>query len=78
MLVRPWWSKQNKRRHVILADETQDKIQMTTVVGLVVKMGDLCYQDKEEFQKGAWCNEANCHLWQIYLMNFRLSTNTVY
>ena len=43
---------------VILADETQDKIQMTTVVGLVVKMGDLCYEDKEKFPKGPWCKEG--------------------
>ncbi len=55
MLVRPWSGQAKTKGGVILADETQDKIQMTTVVGLVVKQGDLCYQDKEKFPKGPWC-----------------------
>ena len=55
MLVRPWSGKAKTKGGVILADETQDKIQMTTVVGLVVKLGDLCYQDKEKFPNGPWC-----------------------
>ena len=38
-----------------LSDTTQETIQMTTVCGLVLKMGDLCYQDKDKFPKGAWC-----------------------
>ena len=46
MLVRPWSGQAKNKGRVILVDETQDKIQMTTVVGLVVKQGDLCYQDK--------------------------------
>ena len=58
MLVRPWSGQAKTKGGVILADETQDKIQMTTVVGLVVKMGDLCYEDTEKFPKGAWCNEG--------------------
>ena len=28
---------------------------MTTVCGLVLKMGDLCYHDKDKFPKGPWC-----------------------
>ena len=58
MLVRPWSGQSKTKGGVILADETQDKIQMTTVVGLVVKMGDLCYEDKEKFPNGAWCKEG--------------------
>ena len=58
MLVRPWSGKAKTKGGVILADETQDKIQMTTVVGLVVKLGDLCYQDKEKFPNGPWCKEG--------------------
>ena len=38
-----------------LSDTTQETIQMTTVCGLVLKMGDLCYHDKEKFPKGPWC-----------------------
>ena len=58
MLVRPWSGKAKTKGGVILADETQDKIQMTTVVGLVVKMGDLCYQDEKKFPNGPWCKEG--------------------
>ena len=36
MLVRPWSGQAKTKGGVILADETQDKIQMTTVVGLVI------------------------------------------
>jgi len=39
MLVRPWSGQAKTKGGVILSDETQDKIQMTTVVGLVVKNG---------------------------------------
>ena len=40
--------------------------QMTTVVGLVVKQGDLCYQDKEKFPKGAWCKEGEFVIYGRY------------
>jgi len=53
MLVRPWSGQAKTKGGVILADETpRQKFKMTTVVGLVVKMGDLCYQDKEKFPNG--------------------------
>jgi co-chaperonin GroES (HSP10) len=32
-------------------------IQITTVVGYVLKMGDLCYKDEKRFPSGAWCKE---------------------
>ena len=44
--------KQKTKGGLLITDETQDKIQMTTVVGLVVKLGDLCYQDKDKFPNG--------------------------
>ena len=40
---------------ILLSDTTQETIQMTTVCGLVLKMGDLCYQDNDKFPKGPWC-----------------------
>ena len=36
MLVRPWSGKKKTKGGIILSDETNDKIAMTTVVGLVV------------------------------------------
>jgi co-chaperonin GroES (HSP10) len=43
-----------------------DTIQMTTVVGLVVEMGDLCYQDKEKFPKGPWCKKGQFVIYGRY------------
>ena len=43
---------------IYLSEKTQDTIHMTSVVGLVVKMGDLCYQDKTKFPTGPWCKEG--------------------
>ena len=63
MLVRPWSGKKKTKGGLLLSDETHDKIQMTTVVGLVVKMGDLCFKDKSKFPTGAWCKEKD---WVIF------------
>jgi len=53
---------------------------MTTVVGLVVKQGDLCYQDKEKFPKGPWCKEGEFVFMADTLeVDFKLSSvNTEY
>ena len=66
MLVRPWSGQAKTKGGVILADETQDKIQMTTVVGLVVKMGELCYKDKDKFPEGPWCKEGEFVIYGRY------------
>ena len=45
----------NEEEVKTVLDPTQETIQMTTVCGLVLKMGDLCYHDKDKFPKGPWC-----------------------
>ena len=55
LLVLPYGGPKKTKGGVYLADSTQETIQMTTVCGLVLKMGDLCYFDKEKFPKGPWC-----------------------
>ena len=47
LLVRPWTGKAKTKGGIILTDKTQETKEVTTVVGLVVKMGELCYKDKE-------------------------------
>ena len=66
MLVRPWSGKKKTKGGINLSDDTHDKIQMTTVVGLVVKLGDLCYKDKEKFPTGAWCKEGEFVIYGRY------------
>jgi len=55
MLVLPYSGPQKTKGGIIYSDVTQERIQMTTVVGLVLKQGDLCYKDKEKFPSGPWC-----------------------
>ena len=55
ILVLPFAGPKKTKGGIILSDNTQETIQMTTVCGLVLKMGNLCYHDKEKFPKGPWC-----------------------
>jgi len=55
ILVLPFAGPKKTKGGLILSDTTQETIQMTTVCGLVLKMGDLCYHDKDKFPKGPWC-----------------------
>ena len=55
ILVLPFAGPKKTKGGIILSDNTQETIQMTTVCGLVLKMGDLCYHDKDKFPKGPWC-----------------------
>jgi len=55
ILVRPYQPKQKTKGGLYLTEKTLETQQLTTVVGLVVKMGDLCYKDKEKFPTGPWC-----------------------
>ena len=55
LLVLPYAGPKKTKGGIILSDTTQETIQMTTVCGLVVKMGNLCYRDKEKFPLGSWC-----------------------
>ena len=55
MLILPYAGPKKTKGGILLSDTTQETIQMTTVCGLVLKMGDLCYQDNDKFPKGPWC-----------------------
>ena len=51
MLIRPYSGKTKTDGGILLSEQTHETIQMTTVVGLVIKMGDLCYLDKDKCAK---------------------------
>ena len=63
LLVLPYSGPKKTKGGLVLSDVTQDKIQMTTVCGLVLKMGNLCYRDKDKFPLGPWCK---LHDWVIF------------
>ena len=50
----------------MLADQTIETVQATTVIGLVIKMGNLCYRDKEKFPLGPWCKEGQFVMYGRY------------
>ena len=58
LLVRPSPPKQKTKGGLYLTEKTLETQQLTTVVGFVVKMGDLCYKDKNKFPTGPWCKEG--------------------
>jgi co-chaperonin GroES (HSP10) len=66
MLVRPYAGESKTKGGIILSEQTQDTIAMTTVIGIVVKMGDLCYLDKDKFPTGAWCKEGQFVMYGRY------------
>ena len=63
MLILPYSGPQKTKGGLYLSEQTQETIQLTTVVGLVLKQGNLCYRDKEKFPLGKWCNEKD---WVIF------------
>ena len=51
---------------LIKAEDTKKVEEQTTVVLFVVKMGDLCFTDKDRFPTGPWCKEGDFVLTRPY------------
>ena len=66
MLVRPWSGEKKTKGGILLSDTTHEMIEMTTVVGLVIMMGDLCDKDKTKFPNGPWSNEGQFVIYGRY------------
>ena len=49
MLILPYRGKGKTQGGVFLPDSVVDDGQITTVVGYVMKQGELCYKDQENF-----------------------------
>jgi co-chaperonin GroES (HSP10) len=48
---------------IMLAKETQERTQLATNVGYVLKAGPLAYADASKFPDGPWCREGD---WVIF------------
>ena len=57
MVVIPYKGKTTTEGGIQLLKETVDREALATVVALVLKMGPLCYNDKEKFGDTPWCKE---------------------
>ena len=63
ILVMPFAVKEKTQGGIIIAQETLDRARVATQVGYVLKMGDLCYEDKDKYPTGTWCKEKE---WVIF------------
>ena len=63
LLVMPFKVKEETKGGIIIAQETLDRVRVATQVGYVLKMGNLCYQDKDKYPTGPWCKEKD---WVIF------------
>lgn len=57
MVVLPYKGKSTTEGGIHLLKETVDREALATVVAFVLKMGPLCYNDKEKFGDIPWCEE---------------------
>jgi chaperonin GroES len=55
LLVLPFKMKDKTKGGVILAEDTLERQQVASQVGLVLAMGPQCYKDKERYPEGPWC-----------------------
>ena len=55
LLVLPFKMKEKTKGGVILAEDTLERQQVASQVGLVMAMGPDCYKDKERYPDGPWC-----------------------
>ena len=63
MLVLPFTPKEKTKGGIIFSQESLDKSRIATNCGYVLKMGDLCYADKDRYPTGPWCKEKD---WVIF------------
>ena len=63
ILIMPFQVKEKSKGGIIIAQETLDRARSAVQVGYVLKMGPLCYGDKERYPTGPWCKEKD---WVIF------------
>jgi co-chaperonin GroES (HSP10) len=54
LLIKMWKMSEMTDGGIALAEQTLETSEMTSVVGYVIKMGDMCYKDKDKFIS-PWC-----------------------
>ena len=66
LLVLPFKMKEKTKGGVILAEDTLERQQVASQVGLVMAMGPQCYKDKERYLEGPWCKEKDWIMFARY------------
>ena len=63
MMILPYRGKGKTQGGVLLPDQVVEDGQIQTVVGYVLKQGELCYKDESKFPEGPWCKTGD---WVIF------------
>ena len=66
LLVLPFKMKEKTKGGVILAEDTLERQQVASQVGLVMAMGPQCYTDKARYPEGPWCKEKDWVMFARY------------
>jgi co-chaperonin GroES (HSP10) len=51
---------------IVIPESERRKEEIASIVGMVVKMGSMAYQDPEKFPDGPWCQEGDFVLMRSY------------
>jgi co-chaperonin GroES (HSP10) len=63
IVLLPYKGAEKSKGGIVLADQTREKQQITTVCAYVLAVGPLAYKDTVKFPEGAWCKEGD---WIIF------------
>lgn len=63
LLILPYRGKGVTDGGIVLPGKVLDDGQLQTVVGYVLKVGELAYKDEQKFPEGPWCKQGD---WVIF------------
>ena len=66
ILILPYQGKAKTAGGIFLPSEVQEKNNVSTQVGYVLKVGPLAYKDTEKFPAGPWCEEKQWVMFARY------------
>jgi chaperonin GroES len=66
ILILPYQGKQKTAGGIFIPSEVQEKSNISTQVGYVLKVGPLAYKDTEKFPSGPWCAEKQWVMFARY------------
>jgi len=66
ILILPYQGNGKTAGGIFLPTEVQEKSQVSTQVGYVLKIGPLAYKDAEKFPSGPWCEEKQWVMFARY------------
>jgi Co-chaperonin GroES (HSP10) len=66
ILILPYQGNGKTAGGIFLPTEVQEKSQISTQVGYVLKVGPLAYKDADKFPSGPWCEEKQWVMFARY------------